>query len=150
MMRSILSSFFFISIITGSYGQSLCDGDGFRVLHFTKTTGFDHQTRSESKNMFTAIGNARGFTIDDQPGTEKFDHIDSLRNYAVVIFSNTSSKNSAPALNATQQQNFETYINEGGSFIGLHKNGNRLPDGTYFYIAKFDASTYKGWIEISR
>ncbi|MEX2596232.1 MAG: gliding motility-associated C-terminal domain-containing protein [Salibacteraceae bacterium] len=42
------------------------------------------------------------------------------------------------------------YDNSSASFTGLHKNGNPLPDGTYFYIAKFDGSTYKGWIEVSR
>lgn len=44
----------------------------------------------------------------------------------------------------------EAYDNTGSAFTGAHTNGNDLPDGTYYYIAKFDDSTYKGWIEISR
>jgi len=42
------------------------------------------------------------------------------------------------------------YDNVSAAFTGAHGNGNDLPDGTYYYIAKFDDSTYKGWIEISR
>lgn len=44
----------------------------------------------------------------------------------------------------------ESYDNISARFEGLHTNGNELTDGTYFFIAKFDESTYKGWIEISR
>lgn len=44
----------------------------------------------------------------------------------------------------------EAYDNTTDSFRGRHQNGNNLPDGTYFFIARFDGSTYDGWIEISR
>lgn len=44
----------------------------------------------------------------------------------------------------------EAYENGNSAFRGAHSNGNDLPDGTYYYVAKFDDSTYKGWIEISR
>ncbi len=42
------------------------------------------------------------------------------------------------------------YDNLNDRFDGVHQNGEPLPDGTYFYIAKFDNSNYKGWIEVSR
>lgn len=42
------------------------------------------------------------------------------------------------------------YDNFTSRFEGNHLNGNELPDGTYFFIAEFDNSTYKGWIEVSR
>jgi gliding motility-associated-like protein len=44
----------------------------------------------------------------------------------------------------------EAYDNTTDSFRGLHQNGNNLPDGTYFYVARFDGSRYDGWIEVSR
>jgi len=46
--------------------------------------------------------------------------------------------------------NTENYDNFGNRFDGTHQNGESLPDGTYFFIAKFDDSSYRGWIEISR
>lgn len=46
--------------------------------------------------------------------------------------------------------NSGNYTNNAAAFMGIHANGQPLPDGTYFYIAKFDNSTYRGWIEISR
>jgi len=44
----------------------------------------------------------------------------------------------------------DDYNNTNNSFTGLHRNGQPLPVGTYYFIAKFDDSNYKGWIEISR
>lgn len=44
----------------------------------------------------------------------------------------------------------DNYDNVSDFFSGLHENGEPLPDGTYYYIAKFDNSTYRGWIEVSR
>jgi len=41
-------------------------------------------------------------------------------------------------------------LDDAARFSGLHRNGNLLPDGTYYFVAKFDNSSYKGWIEISR
>jgi len=42
------------------------------------------------------------------------------------------------------------YNNVNDFFSGNHTNGNKLPDGTYYYIAEFDNSTYRGFIEITR
>lgn len=44
----------------------------------------------------------------------------------------------------------DNYNNTNNSFTGLHRNGQPLPVGTYYFIAKFDDSNYKGWIEVSR
>ena len=42
------------------------------------------------------------------------------------------------------------YNNASDFFDGRHRNGQDLPDGTYYYIANFNGVTYKGWLEISR
>ena len=120
MRRSIFLFILLISFSLSIASQSLCDQDGFRVLHFTKTTGFDHNTRNESNSMFSAIGASRGFTITNTQNTDLFDELDSLLNFPVIIFSNASSNNNNPALSAAQQSNFKAYIEAGGSFIGIH------------------------------
>lgn len=44
----------------------------------------------------------------------------------------------------------EGYNNEDRSWSGKGKNGNELPDGTYFFVAKISGVTYKGYIELTR
>ncbi len=120
MRRFLFVHFLFLSFSFSLTSQSLCDQDGFRVLHFTKTTGFDHNTRAQSSAMFSDIGSSRGFTITDTQDTDLFDELDSLLKFPVIIFSNTSSNNNNPALSSSQQANFKAYIDAGGSFIGIH------------------------------
>lgn len=42
------------------------------------------------------------------------------------------------------------YDNVSDFFAGNHNNGGTLPDGTYYYVAEFDNSIFRGWIEIVR
>jgi len=113
-------------------GQSLCDypDTTFTVLHFTKTNGYDHSTRSQSKNMFEDIGADNNFTIFDTQDASVFDDQTALNAYSVVIFSNTSGSN---LLSQSQKDNFEAYIAQGGSFIGIHAASDTYRTGWPFY-----------------
>ena len=44
----------------------------------------------------------------------------------------------------------ENYDNQDVIWRGKEKNGQDLPDATYFYIAKVNAKVYKGYIELTR
>lgn len=112
--------------------QTLCERTDttFKVLHFTKTTGFDHNTRAESRAMFEEIGALKGFVVTDTSDANAFDNVNFLTDYAVIIFSNTSGNS---LFDATQQANFESYINQGGSFIGIHAASDTYRTGWPFY-----------------
>jgi type 1 glutamine amidotransferase len=88
-----------------------------KILHYTETSGFDHNTRSASLNMFVQIGSQLGFTVDDDNTGINFNDLATLEQYDAVIFSNTTGDN---ILDPVQKNNFETYINNGGSLIGIH------------------------------
>jgi len=100
-----------VAMSAKSYCQDLT------ILHYTETSGFDHNTRSVSFDMFSELGSENGFAVvDDQTG-EAFNTLENLENYAAVIFSNTSGNN---ILDANQRANFEAYMANGGSYIGIH------------------------------
>lgn len=112
-----------------------------QVLHYSETSGFDHNTRTVSLALFQALGSEYGFTVvDDQDGTE-FNSLSNLQQFDVVVFSNTSGN---AILDPTQQANFEAYINSGGSYLGIHAasdtyrhstaNGNNT--GTWDFYAE--------------
>ncbi|MEZ4722255.1 MAG: gliding motility-associated C-terminal domain-containing protein [Flavobacteriales bacterium] len=52
--------------------------------------------------------------------------------------------------NGSRVWSTDNYDNVADPFNGQFENGSPLPDGTYYYIANFDNSTYRGYIEISR
>jgi type 1 glutamine amidotransferase len=89
----------------------------FKILHYTETSGFDHNTRANSLTMFQAMGAVSNFTVDNDNDGSSFNSLSNLQQYAVIVFSNTSGDN---ILDATQRNNFEAYINGGGSYLGIH------------------------------
>lgn len=93
------------------------DSTAQRVLHFTRTSGFDHQTRSVSNSMFQSIGNELGVVVDDDATGDPFSDASTLEQYAVIVFSNTSGN---AILSAQQRANFEAWIASGGHVLGIH------------------------------
>jgi type 1 glutamine amidotransferase len=88
-----------------------------RVLHFTRTSGFDHGTRTVSHAMFTSIGAELGVAVTDDATGARFDHPDTLALYQVIVFANTSGN---AILSPAQQANFENWVAAGGRVMGIH------------------------------
>lgn len=88
-----------------------------RVLHFTKTSGFDHNTRAVSFAMFTSIATELGVQVDDDATGNTFSDPDLLAQYDVIVFANTSGD---AILDAAQRAHFEGFIANGGSVLGIH------------------------------
>ena len=88
-----------------------------RILHFTKTSGYDHNTRAASSVMFQSIGLELGYTVDDDATGDPFNDLSTLDQYRIIVFSNTSGDN---ILSAQQRANFEQWAANGGSVLGIH------------------------------
>ncbi len=88
-----------------------------RVLHFTKTSGFDHGTREVSFSMFTSIGSEIGAEVIDDADGSSFNDLATLAEFDVVVFANTSGN---AILDEQQRSNFETWIAQGGHLMGIH------------------------------
>lgn len=89
----------------------------FKILHYTETSGYDHQTRGVSYAMFQDLGSSSNITVDDDQDGDSFNAISNLETYNAVIFSNTSGD---AILDSTQRAVFEQYIEGGGSYLGIH------------------------------
>jgi uncharacterized protein len=88
-----------------------------RFLHFTKTSGWDHQTRAVSYTMFQGIADELEVVVDDDATGDAFDDTASLAQYSVIVFSNTSGND---ILTEAQRGNFEQWVNNGGHVLGIH------------------------------
>jgi len=85
------------------------------VLVFSHTVGFRHNSISSGIKMISELAQERGWimtaTEDPKLFTPEF-----LVNFDVVVFLNSTGD----VLNKEQQQNFETFMNTGKGFVGIH------------------------------
>ena len=87
----------------------------FRILLFTKTSGFTHGSIPDAITAIQQLGSSNNFQVDQTEDASAF-NATNLAQYQAVVFLMTTGD----VLNASQQQAFETYIGNGGGFAGVH------------------------------
>lgn len=85
------------------------------VLIFTKTEGYRHKSIEKGVQTFRELGRRNRFVALQTEFSEDFNP-QSLKNYKLVVFLSTT----LDVLNETQQAAFESYIKNGGSYLGIH------------------------------
>ena len=86
-----------------------------RVLVFSKTAGFRHESIGAGIEAVKKLGEKYGFEVDTTENSDRFNE-ENLRNYSAVIFLNTTGD----VLNKQQQNDFERFIQAGGGYVGVH------------------------------
>ena len=107
----------------------------FSVLVFSKTAGFRHDSIAAGVAAVQALGEQNNFLVDATEDASLFSD-QGLARYRVVVFLNTTGD----VLDAGQQAAFETFIQRGGGFVGIHAASDTEYDwpwygnlvGTYF------------------
>lgn len=105
-----------------AYAQS-----AFKVLVFSKTSGYRHGSIEEGIKTIKALGAQNNFKVDATENAEKFTS-DTLNQYAAVIFLNTTGD----VLTNTQQEAFERYIRSGGGYVGVHSASDTEYDWPWY------------------
>ena len=85
------------------------------VLVFSGTKGFRHESIVHGKTALLKIGSEKSWQVDTTEDATRFTEA-SLKKYQVVIFLNTTGN----ILNDDQQKAFESFIQSGGGFVGIH------------------------------
>ncbi|HEU0064187.1 MAG TPA: ThuA domain-containing protein, partial [Flavisolibacter sp.] len=107
-----------------------------RVLVFSKTAGFHHESIADGNAAITKLGAQNNFEVDTTTNADYFND-DTLKNYSAIIFLSTTGD----VLNARQEPALERYIQSGGGFVGIHAAADCEYDwrwygrlvGAYFY-----------------
>lgn len=86
-----------------------------RVLLFTKTAGYRHESIAPGKAAILQLGLAHGFVVDTTEDAG-FLSEDSLRHYSAVIFLHTTGE----LLDRPRQVDLQRFIQAGGGFVGIH------------------------------
>jgi type 1 glutamine amidotransferase len=90
------------------------------ILVFSKTTGFRHAESIEaSKPIFSEIAKRKGWFLHETEEGGVF-NAEQLAHVDVVIFNNTTGR----LLDETQQAALQSYVENGGTLIGIHGAGD--------------------------
>ncbi|MEU9210924.1 ThuA domain-containing protein [Streptomyces sp. NPDC048415] len=103
------------------------DADGGRVLVFSKTAGFRHDSIPDGIAAVRELGAANGFAVDATEDAGAFTSKNLARYDAVVFLSTTGD-----VLDDTQQTAFERYINRGGGYVGIHAAADTEYDWAFY------------------
>lgn len=103
------------------------DAEGVRVLMFTKTAGFRHDSIPTSKGVMTALAEAHGFELTISEDASVFTK-GLLSSFDVVMFASTTGE----ILNAAQRGALEGFIATGGGFVGVHAASDTLYDWPWY------------------
>ncbi|WFE66022.1 ThuA domain-containing protein [Micromonospora sp. WMMD714] len=87
----------------------------YDVLVFSKTAGFRHDSIAVGIQAIRELGTANSFTVTATEDASRFTTA-NLAPYEAVVFLNTTGD----VLDAAQQSAFESYVNGGGGYVGVH------------------------------
>nr|WP_232114539.1 ThuA domain-containing protein [Luteimonas sp. XNQY3] len=86
-----------------------------RVLVFSRTAGFRHDSIPVAIATLQALGTHSGLAVDATEDAALFNDAE-LSRYAAVVFASTTRE----VLDPVQQAAFERYVAAGGGFMGVH------------------------------
>ncbi|MEV4019670.1 ThuA domain-containing protein [Nonomuraea angiospora] len=87
----------------------------FKVLVFSKTAGFRHDSIPNGIQAIRDLGAANDFAVDATEDSNAFTTA-NLAQYKAVVFLSTTGD----VLNDNQQAAFQTYVDGGGGYVGVH------------------------------
>ncbi|NJP98764.1 DUF1080 domain-containing protein [Nonomuraea sp. FMUSA5-5] len=87
----------------------------FKVLVFSKTAGFRHDSIPAGIQAIRELGATGDFTVDATEDGNAFTAA-NLAQYRAVVFLSTTGD----VLNDTQQAAFQAYVDGGGGYVGVH------------------------------
>ncbi|MFD5265076.1 ThuA domain-containing protein [Streptomyces sp. NPDC058335] len=98
-----------------------------RVLVFSKTAGFRHDSIPDGITALKELGGTEGFTVHATEDAGAFTPT-NLRRYDAVVFLSTTGD----VLDDTQQRAFEDYIHRGGGYVGIHAAADTEYDWPFY------------------
>ncbi len=92
-----------------------CKQDSKRILVFSQTKGYRHESIKAGKEALLKLGSEKGIVVDTTEVSDAFTE-ENLKKYQAVVFLSTTGD----VLNQTQQNEFMRYIQAGGGYVGIH------------------------------
>ncbi|WP_327043506.1 ThuA domain-containing protein [Microbispora sp. NBC_01189] len=97
-------------------GAASAAAPDFKVLVFSKTTGFRHDSIPEGIAAVQKLGQENNFAVDATEDSAAFTDA-NLAQYQAVVFMSTTGD---PVSTQDQKDAFQRYIQKGGGYVGVH------------------------------
>ncbi|WP_405997618.1 ThuA domain-containing protein [Streptomyces sp. NBC_00829] len=107
--------------------HSAPDRTAKRVLVFSRTAGFRHDSIPAGVAALKELGRTSDITVDATEEAAQFTTSNLARYDAVVFLSTTGD-----VLNADQQKAFENYVATGGGYMGVHAAADTEYDWSFY------------------
>lgn len=111
--------------IQATYGNR--SADQYRILLFSKTTGFRHGSISDAIETIETLGLEHGFGVDKTENSALFTD-ENLVQYDAIVWVMTTGD----VLNDSEQMAFERYIQAGGGYVGIHSASDTEYDWPWY------------------
>ncbi|MEU7749957.1 ThuA domain-containing protein [Nonomuraea sp. NPDC049158] len=99
----------------------------FKVLVFSKTAGFRHDSIPNGIQAIRDLGAAGDFAVDATEDANAFSTA-NLAQYKAVVFLSTTGD----VLNDNQQAAFQAYVDGGGGYLGVHSAADTEYNWAYY------------------
>ncbi len=105
-----------------------------KLLIFSKTAGYHHESIPTGIKAIQALGAKNGFEVDTTTDATKFTE-DTLKKFAALVFLSSTGE----LLTGNQEIALERYIQSGGGFVGIHAATDAEYDWNW-YVSMIGAS----------
>ena len=109
-----------------------------KVLVFSKTKGWRHDSIPEGINTFNKLAQQEGFSVVATEDSSIFNDKD-LKQFNAIVFLNTT----LDILDANQELAMERYIQAGGGFVGIHAAADTEWEGDWFWYRNLVGAVFK-------
>ena len=116
-----------LAFLLGIYGLGVAQSSKPKVLIFSKTLRYYHESIPDGIAAITQMGQQHGFDVDTTKNADFFTD-NTLKKYATIIWLSTTGD----VLNPAQQAAFERYIQAGGGYVGIHSASASEKDWEWF------------------
>ncbi len=118
---------FFWLLLTALISSTASSVDGERLLVFTRTTGFRHESIPDAIAAVRRIGDESGINVDATEDPSAFTD-ENLASYRAVVFLLTTGD----VLGGNEQAAFERYVRAGGGWVGVHSASDTEYDWAFY------------------
>ncbi|MEU0075815.1 ThuA domain-containing protein [Streptomyces sp. NPDC006332] len=129
-VTAIAGAALLLGCVSGPASSQAASSDGVhgpRVLVFSKTAGFRHDSIPAGIAAIRELGDSDGFKVDATEDAGVFT-TRTLRRYDAVVFLSTTGD----VLDPAQQRAFEGYIHRGGGYVGVHAAADTEYDWEFY------------------
>jgi uncharacterized protein len=116
-----------MAVVVGPAGTPAAAAPLTKVLVFSKTAGFRHDSIPSGIAAIRQLGTANGFSVTATEDANQFTTA-NLAQYQAVIWLQTTGD----VLNDAQQAAFQSYIAAGGGYVGVHSAADTEYDWPFY------------------